>query len=143
MIDDGQPPAMPMNFGGLELRHRTMGPAIDRSVLGEWLAGDDDAINELLAVFRDSACAEQLRMSELLTLGDLDEYGRSAHRLRGAALSMGAQGLGAIAGELHEAARTGNRVACGDGMAMLAMQIRLMVVEIPWATPGHGHPSGW
>ena len=49
-------------------------PAIDRSVLGEWLAGDDTAIDELLAVFRDSVFAEQERMRDALALGDLNAY---------------------------------------------------------------------
>jgi HPt (histidine-containing phosphotransfer) domain-containing protein len=80
-------------------------PAIDRSVLGEWLADDDAAIDELLAVFRDSIRAEQTRMSEVLALGDLAEFANAAHRLRGAALSMGARMLAETAGNLYAAAR--------------------------------------
>jgi HPt (histidine-containing phosphotransfer) domain-containing protein len=114
-------------------------PAIDRSVLAEWLAGDDDAINELLAVFRDSARAEQGRMGEVLALGDLDEYASAAHRLRGAALSMGARALAETAGTLYAAARARDVAACGSGMVALEKQIQNMVAEVPPATgmPGN------
>jgi HPt (histidine-containing phosphotransfer) domain-containing protein len=108
-------------------------PVIDRSVLGEWLAGDDSAIDELLAVFRDSVGGEQTRMSEMLALGDLREFASAAHRLRGAALSMGARELAETAGTLYAAARTGDAEACAGGMAELAGRIRLMAAEIPAA----------
>src|ERR1700722_18914451 len=78
-------------------------PAVDRSVLGEWLAGDDAAIDELLAVFRDSVIAEQSRMRDALQVGALEDYATAAHRLRGAALSMGAKVLADVAGTLSAA----------------------------------------
>jgi len=106
-------------------------PAVDRTVLGEWLAGDDVAINELLAVFRDSVYAEQVRMRELAGLGDLDEYANAAHRLRGAALSMGARGLAEAASLLYAAARAGNGSACRDGLSMLETHIGLVSAEVP------------
>ena len=105
--------------------------AIDRSVLGEWLADDDTAINELLAVFRDSVCAEQIRLVEALSAGDLDEFANTAHRLRGAAMSMGALALANAAGSLYTAARTRDEAACIGGMPVLEAQIGLMVAEIP------------
>jgi HPt (histidine-containing phosphotransfer) domain-containing protein len=106
-------------------------PAIDRSVLGEWLADDDAAIDELLAVFRDSIRAEQVRMSEVLALGDLAEFANAAHRLRGAALSMGARMLAETAGDLYAAARADDTAACGGGMAILVTRVQLMVAEVP------------
>jgi HPt (histidine-containing phosphotransfer) domain-containing protein len=108
-------------------------PVIDRSVLGEWLAGDDTAIDELLVVFRDSVHAEQTRMSEVLALGDPREFASAAHRLRGAALSMGARALAEAAGTLYAAARAGDVEACAGGMAELTERIRLMAAEIPAA----------
>jgi HPt (histidine-containing phosphotransfer) domain-containing protein len=106
-------------------------PAIDRSVLGEWLADDNAAIDELLAVFRDSIRAEQIRMSEVLALGDFDEFASAAHRLRGAALSMGARLLAETAGRLYTAARANDNAACGAGMTTLATHVELMVAEVP------------
>ena len=110
-------------------------PVVDRSVLGEWLAGDDAAINELLIVFRDSVCAEQVRMRETAAAGDLVEYANAAHRLRGAALSMGARALAEAAGKLYAAARAQNGAACLDGLALLDTHILLMMAEVPVAAP--------
>jgi HPt (histidine-containing phosphotransfer) domain-containing protein len=106
-------------------------PAIDRSVLGEWLADDNAAIDELLAVFRDSIRAEQIRMSEVLALGDFDEFANAAHRLRGAALSMGARLLAETAGRLYTAARASDNAACSAVMTILATHVELMVAEVP------------
>jgi HPt (histidine-containing phosphotransfer) domain-containing protein len=110
-------------------------PAIDRSVLGEWLAEDNDAIDELLAVFRDSVRAEQVRMRDSLALGDLEEYRNAAHRLRGAALSMGARALANVAGTLEAAGRARDVDACAFGMPELDTQVRLMVAEVPPVAP--------
>jgi|HubBroStandDraft_1064217.scaffolds.fasta_scaffold18210_2 HPt (histidine-containing phosphotransfer) domain-containing protein len=110
-------------------------PVIDRSVLGEWLAGDNSAIDELLTVFRDSVRAEQTRMCEVLALRDLREFASAAHRLRGAALSMGARALAETAGTLYAMARAGDAAGCAGGMAELAARIHLMVAEIPAAAP--------
>jgi len=110
-------------------------PAIDRSVLGEWLAGDNAAIDELLVVFRDSVRAEFVRMRDLLALGDLEEFANATHRLRGAALSMGARALAEYAGLLFSAARSQDASACANGMPGLEAHIQLMVAEVPTGLP--------
>ena len=106
-------------------------PAIDRSVLGEWLADDDSAIDELLAVFRDSIRAEAAKMRELLAAGQLGEYADAAHRLRGAALSMGARALAEFVGMLFAAARAQDGMACENGMPILETHVQLVVAEVP------------
>ena len=106
-------------------------PAIDRSVLGEWLADDDAAIDELLAVFRDSIRAEVAKMHELLADGRLDGYADAAHRLRGAALSMGARALAEFVGLLFTAARAQDTTACVNGMPILETHVRLVAAEVP------------
>ncbi len=106
-------------------------PAIDRSILGEWLAGDDAAINELLAVFRDSIRDEQVLMRAALAAGDLTEFANACHRLRGAALSMGARALADVSGVLYSAAKAGDAGACATGMASLQTHIDLVVAEVP------------
>ncbi len=106
-------------------------PAIDRSVLGEWLADDDAAIDELLAVFRDSICAEFAKMRELLVAGQLSDYADAAHRLRGAALSMGARALAEFVGFLFTAAQSRDDDACVNGMAILETHVQLVEAEMP------------
>jgi len=107
------------------------GPAIDRSVLGEWLAGDDDAINELLGVFRDSVCAEQGIMRDALAAGDLTEFANACPRLRGAALSMGARALAEVSGTLYSAAKAQDAGKCASEMTELGRHIAQVVAEVP------------
>ena len=121
---------------------RGIEPVIDRSVLGEWLGDDDAGINALLLVFRDSIRDEHDRLKHVLAAGDLSEFGKTAHRLRGAALSMGARGLADVAGHLHDMAQAADTRACLAGMARLDIQVGLMVGEIPEppepvTTPSH------
>jgi HPt (histidine-containing phosphotransfer) domain-containing protein len=116
-------------------------PAIDRSVLGEWLAGDEAAIDELLAVFRESIFAEQERMREALAHDALGEYAGAAHRLRGAALSMGAHALAKVAGTLNAAAQALDETACRDGLSVLETHVCLMAAEIPLAAVESGGRS--
>src|ERR1700733_1404923 len=97
-------------------RGRFAAPAIDRAVLGDWLNGDDAAIDALLGVFLDSICGEAARMRDLLALDELEQFASAAHRLRGAALSMGARTLADFVGTLFTAARTKDRNACVNGM---------------------------
>jgi HPt (histidine-containing phosphotransfer) domain-containing protein len=106
-------------------------PAIDRSVLGEWLDGDADAINALLVLFHESICAEVVCMRDLLAQDELVQFASAAHRLRGAALSMGARALADFAGLLFTAAQTKDRNACVDGMPMLAAHVQLVEAEVP------------
>lgn len=110
-------------------------PAIDRSVLGEWLADDDTAIDSLLVIFRDSAHAEYARLLDALSASDLDEYARAAHRLRGTAVSMGAPGLAAAAAAIDDAAKRRDSDACMNAMPDLAWQIRLVAAEVPGDPP--------
>lgn len=107
------------------------GPAIDRAVLGEWLDGDDDAINALLALFYESICAEIVCMRDLLAQDDLVQFANAAHRLHGAALSMGARALADFAGPLFTAALAKDRNACVYGMPGLATHVQLVEAEVP------------
>jgi HPt (histidine-containing phosphotransfer) domain-containing protein len=110
-------------------------PAIDRTVLGEWLDGDDAAINGLLALFYESICAEVVRLHELLATDELNEFANAAHRVRGAALSMGARALADVAGVLFTAALAKDRNACVNGMQALTTHAQLVEAEIPAGAP--------
>jgi HPt (histidine-containing phosphotransfer) domain-containing protein len=116
-------------------------PVVDRSVLGEWLAGDEAAIDELLAVFRESIFTEQERMRHALAHGALDEYADAAHRLRGAALSMGARALAKVAGTLNAVARARDGTACSSGLSVLETHICLMAAEMPLSAAETGGRS--
>ncbi len=105
-------------------------------MLGEWLPGDNAAIDELLAVFRDSIRAELTRMGDLLAEGQLVEFASAAHRLHGAALSMGARPLAEFVRLLFNAARANDRTACMEGIPLLAKHVLVMEAEVPTSTGG-------
>jgi HPt (histidine-containing phosphotransfer) domain-containing protein len=106
-------------------------PAIDRRVLGEWLDRDDGAIDALLGLFFESICDDAARMRDLLAQDEFGQFASAAHRLRGAALSMGARALGEFAGVLFTAALAKDRSACLDGMPVLAAHVQLVAAEVP------------
>jgi HPt (histidine-containing phosphotransfer) domain-containing protein len=110
-------------------------PAIDRGVLSEWLDGDDGAINALLGLFYESICDEAERMRDLLAQENFEQFAGAAHRLRGAALSMGARALAASAGLLFTAALAKDRSACFDGVPVLATHMQRVKAEIPASGP--------
>ncbi len=114
-------------------------PTIDRAVLGHWLNGDDAAIDGLLGLFYESICTETGRMYDLLALDEFDQFASAAHRLRGAAVSMGARALADVAGLLFTAALAKDRRACVDGMPILATHVQL--VEQPKCRAAR-HPAG-
>jgi HPt (histidine-containing phosphotransfer) domain-containing protein len=115
--------------------HDTSGsPAIDRTVLGHWLDGDDAAINALLGIFYESICADAVRMRDLLALDEPEQFAGAAHRLRGAALSMGARALADVAGLLFAAAQAKDRNACVNGMPVLETHVQLVADEVTAAT---------
>lgn len=105
--------------------------AIDRSVLGEWLGDDDTAIDELLAVFAGSIAGELNHMGDLFAANDLPAFAKAAHRLRGAALSMGARSLAAAAATLDAAARSGDAGAIAAGFPALRVQVDKAIAEVP------------
>ena len=106
-------------------------PAINRAVLGEWLDADDTAVNALLLLFYESIDTELVRMRDLLALNDFAQFASSAHRLRGAALSMGARSLGDFTGVLFTAALAKDLNACVNGMPELMTLVKRVEAEIP------------
>ena len=109
-------------------------PPIDRSVLGAWVAGDDDAIDGLLAIFRDSAQIEMERMRDALRRGDLGPFIQAAERLRGGALSMGASELARAAGRAEAAAKVGIAPACDAALRNVAIQIARISADVTGTT---------
>jgi HPt (histidine-containing phosphotransfer) domain-containing protein len=70
-------------------------------------------------------------MRRLLAADEFDQFANVAHRLRGAALSMGAHALADFVGLLFTAALAGDRSACLDRMPMLATHVQRVAAEVP------------
>jgi CheY-like chemotaxis protein/HPt (histidine-containing phosphotransfer) domain-containing protein len=77
----------------------------DRAACLNRLGGDEELMQRIIRVFLDDAKQQVANLAEALTLADSAEVCRLAHKLNGAAGSMGATALHELAAKLEDAAR--------------------------------------
>jgi CheY-like chemotaxis protein/HPt (histidine-containing phosphotransfer) domain-containing protein len=104
--------------------------AIDLSVLASWFDNDRTAIGALLRKFRASAIEAERDISAAIDANDLAQLAVAAHRLKGAALAVGANRLGDMALSLEAAGKAGDRARCQDQLGLLAGELRDVLAEI-------------
>jgi len=89
----------------------------------EQTGGDDDLLQELLDLFRDSSQGDFESLRQAAEAGDAEGVVAAAHSLKGAAASLGIEGIRALALEMETEARNG-RVACArDNLERMAKML--------------------
>jgi len=104
--------------------------AIDRNVLSAWLGDDQEAVLSLLKKFRETAVDAERGIITASETGKLATLAAAAHKLKGAAQTVGANVLGGVAAELEKAGRAGDRERCRELLGPLAVRLRATLAEI-------------
>jgi histidine phosphotransfer protein HptB len=67
----------------------------------EQTAGDEELLEELLVLFRDSSVSDYAQLQQAVAAGDAAGVVRAAHSLKGAAASLGIEGIRQMATDME------------------------------------------
>lgn len=80
----------------------------NRAFALEQTAGDEELLEELLVLFRDSSASDLEQLRQALSADDATGVMRAAHSLKGAAASLGIEGIRHLAMAMESDARQGS-----------------------------------
>ncbi|MBM9613589.1 Hpt domain-containing protein [Desulfobulbus rhabdoformis] len=95
----------------------------------EQTAGDEELLEELLTLFKDSSSADLEQLQTAIAGEDTDGIVRAAHSLKGASASLGIEGIRGIAMAMESDAREGSVAVARDKveeMRTLLEQVKAM-----------------
>ncbi len=114
------PTAGPVVCAGADLNDRDPGEAAggreepesdwvyDRSELLRRLGGDNDLLNELLGMYRDSLPEHGEALAEAIERRDAASFASNAHKLKGVSANLGIDPLRALAARMEQAGNSGD-----------------------------------
>ena len=91
----------------------------DKEFAMEQAAGDAELLQELLEIFKDSLQADIKRIEEGLDEKDAVKIRGAAHSIKGAAASLGIQGINDIAQRVEEDSRDGGLETAAEKLDQL------------------------
>lgn len=124
-----------LTIGGKTAEASPTGPApafspIDPAVLGAWLGSDTEAISTLLRKFAHTAAETESEIRSAMSNGDLAAAAAAAHKLNGAARTVGANGVARAAAGIERAGKAGDKAGCSDALGPLAAALRCAAAAI-------------
>ncbi|MFZ5764759.1 MAG: Hpt domain-containing protein [Thermodesulfobacteriota bacterium] len=82
----------------------------DRAFALEQAGDDEELLQELIELFHESSAVDAGRIRQCMEDEALREAADAAHSIKGAAASLGIEGVRAVAADLEQAGRLGDRV---------------------------------
>lgn len=86
----------------------------------EQTAGDEELLEELLALFQDSSTSDLELLRQAVAAGDAAGIVRAAHSLKGAAASLGIEGVRQVAAEMEADARQNSITIAQEKLSIMA-----------------------
>ena len=83
-------------------------PALDRTALYEQVGDEADLLLQVIEMFRVDSVKVMASLQKALASGDAEEVHQSAHRLKGALLTLGGKPAAEVAMHLERIGRAGN-----------------------------------
>lgn len=98
--------------------------AFDLAALRDWFGEDVGAIRAILDEFIATARVAVEQVAAAAAVSDFPGMTAAAHRVRGAALTVGARPIGNLSARVEEAARAGDAAACREAHKLLVVELQ-------------------
>ncbi|WP_319585579.1 Hpt domain-containing protein [uncultured Desulfobulbus sp.] len=85
----------------------------------EQTAGDEELLEELLVLFRDSSVSDYTQLQQAVAAGDAAGVVRAAHSLKGAAASLGIEGIRQVASHMEADGRNNSVVVAREQLTAM------------------------
>lgn len=85
----------------------------------EQAAGDKELLDELIDIFRDSSASDFAKIIKAVREDDFKAAGAAAHSIKGAAASLGIEGIRELVSEIETDCRAGSTGKVNDKLPLL------------------------
>lgn len=103
---------------------------LDWALLTEQCAGDEDLVRDVVALYRRDQATLLGDVQRALDAGDLLAGKRSAHRLKGALLSLAATPAADLAMQVERAAEAGDAAGARDALSRLEAELARLAAAL-------------
>jgi HPt (histidine-containing phosphotransfer) domain-containing protein len=91
----------------------------DKSFALEQTTGDEELLEELLTLFRDASAQDYIQLQQAVADNDAATVARAAHSLKGAAASLGIEGIRRLAAEMEKDGQQNSVAVAREKLALM------------------------